>query len=499
MNPSYDIAIVGFGPTGATLAALCARRGLSVVVFDKDVDVYPRPRAAHVTDEVLRIWQEIGCADELFAGMRENVGMDFLSADGDVLHAMRSPGVTRCGWPGSLFFHQPATERRLRKAVLELGVTAQLGTEVLHVVEDDGDGNGVLVQTTAGDVRAAWVVGCDGARSLVRREAGLALDDLQFEEPWIVVDLVVTGDAPRLPDRALQVCDPKRPHTLVPMPEPRFRFEFMLLPGEDADAMQAPDVVRALVAPWVAPDAVDIERRAVYTFHGLIARQWRRDRLLLAGDAAHQMPPFLGQGMCSGIRDAANLAWKLAAVHRDGAPDALLDTYQAEREPHVRTIIDLAIAFGRIICTTDAGVAAERDATMLHAKPAGGDTFGLPGLRPGPLVLGDGELAPQPRCAGVRLDEIIGPRFGVVVRDGSQVRRDTYAFWSRVGTVVDAVTHPALDGLLDDLDAEVVVIRPDRYVLASGTALDFEECTRAVRPLLEVRGASIGGRFPTPY
>jgi 3-(3-hydroxy-phenyl)propionate hydroxylase len=481
---TYDVAIVGFGPVGATLAGLCARRGLSVVVFDKDVDVYPLPRAAHVTDEVMRVWQELGCADEMFAGMRENVGMDLLTARGEVLHSMRSPGITRCGWPGSLFFHQPSTERALRKAVLDLGITAHLGTEVLDI---EARADEIVVTTPSGDVCASWLVGCDGARSFVRKAFDIALDDLQFEEPWIVVDLVCTGPTPKLPDRALQICDPARPHTLVPMPEPRFRFEFMLLPGEDADAMQAPDVVRTLMAPWVGADTIEVERSAVYTFHGLIAREWRRGRVLLAGDAAHQMPPFLGQGMCSGIRDAANLAWKLAAVHCNDAPDALLDTYQAEREPHVRQIAELAIGAGRMICTTDARIADERDRAMAqtrHENDGDAKTFELPQLPAGPLVLaGGGRLAPQPLCDGTRLDELIGPRFGVVVRDYAQLPSTATEFWARRATLVDAVTYPILDRLLDDLDTEVVVIRPDRYVLATGDSLDA--ITDRIRPLLQ--------------
>jgi 3-(3-hydroxy-phenyl)propionate hydroxylase len=435
-----DIAIVGFGPVGATLAALCAKRGLDVVVYDKDVDVFPLPRAAHVDHEAMRIWQEVGCADEMFTSMRENVGMDFLTAGGRVLHSMRSPGLAPSGWPASMFFHQPELERTLRKAAVELGVELRLGSEV-----DDLDA-----------LDAAWIVGCDGARSFVRKSIGSELDDLRFEEPWLVVDVVVHGDAPHLPDRALQVCDPARPHTLVPMPAPRFRFEFMLLPGEDERTL--PDV-HVLVAPWVDPALVEVERSAVYTFHGLIARAWRRGNVFLAGDAAHQMPPFLGQGMCSGLRDAANLAWKLDLVHRGIASDALLDTYQAEREPHVRSIVELAVEFGRVICTTDHAVAAERDAAML-ADPRN-DT--------NPLGFGERRYAPQPG----RLDDIVGPRFAIVARDpGIEVD----PLWRDIATVV------VNDALLDDLGGDVAVIRPDRYVL--GTASSLPELTDQVRKLL---------------
>ncbi len=476
-----DVAIVGFGPVGATLAALCARRGLSVVVIDKDLDVYPLPRAAHVDHEVMRIWQEVGCADELFAGMRENVGMDFLTAGGDVLHRMRPAGTAATGWPSSLFFHQPGVERTVRKCARELGVQVHLGTEVTSL---DARADGVRL-TLADDsvIDASWVIGCDGARSFVRKELGVELDDLEFEEPWLVVDMVVRGDAPELPDRALQICDPARPHTLVPMPAPRFRFEFMLLPGEDATAMQDPAVVRELVAPWVDPDIVEMERSAVYTFHGLIAHTWRRGRVLLAGDAAHQMPPFLGQGMCSGLRDAANLAWKLDLVHRGAAPDTLLDTYQLEREPHVRTIVELAVGFGRIICTTDASVAAERDAAMCSAHAArrarrAGHTRRA--RRASARSAGARRRAARAptRVRGARLDDLVGPRFAVITREPIDD-----AFWPDLAAMLDARTHPALAAMLDELAADVVVIRPDRYVLGAGPALGA--ITDAVRSLLE--------------
>jgi 3-(3-hydroxy-phenyl)propionate hydroxylase len=463
-----DVAIVGFGPVGATLAGLLARRGMSVTVVDKDVDVYPLPRAAHVDHEAMRVWQEVGCADEMFASMRPNIGMDFLNADGAVLHTMRSPGVVAEGWHASQFLHQPVFERTLRKTVVDLGVETRLGAEVVGL---DG---ATLTLADGETIEAAWVVGCDGARSFVRKQLRIALDDLEFEEPWLVVDTVVRGEH-SLPALAQQICDPTRPQTLVPMPAPRFRFEFMLLPGEDPIAMQDPDVVRTLIARWADADAVEIERSAVYEFHGLIAHEWRRGRVLLAGDAAHQMPPFLGQGLCSGVRDAANLAWKLDLVHRGLAPDALLDTYQAEREPHVRTIVELAVGFGRVICTTDAEVAATRDRDML-ANPRPSDrpaSFPLAG----PLIAGDGCPVPQPRCDGTRFDDLVGPRFAIIARDPSLLPAVSDA------VQLDATTHPELNAILDHVGADVVVIRPDRYVLPTDEASKGSEFRTLLTPL----------------
>ncbi|MBU6317901.1 MAG: FAD-dependent monooxygenase, partial [Acidobacteria bacterium] len=263
---------------------------------------------------------------------------------------MRSSAESPSGWAGSHLFFQPGLERPLRAAAVRNGADVRLSTTVVSIEQTEHDVGLGLDDGSA--VRAAWVVACDGARSTARRLLGVTMHDLQFEEPWLVLDLVLQPGTPEPSEVTLQVCDPKRPHTLVPMPAPRFRFEFMLLPGEDPAWIQQPEVIDRLLADWVDPATVEVERAAVYTFHGLVADQWRQGRVLLAGDAAHQMPPFLGQGMCSGMRDAANLAWKVDAVVH-GADPALLDTYQAERAPHVRSIIESAVGFGRLICTTD--------------------------------------------------------------------------------------------------------------------------------------------------
>lgn len=495
---SADVVVIGFGPVGATLAGLLARRGRSVIVIDREVDPFPLPRAAHVDAEAMRILQEVGCGDEIRPSLRPNPGMDFLTADHRVLISMRSGSTSPYGWSPSSFMFQPEFERHLRGAVARSGVQIRLGSGARSIEQDD---EGVVVGLDDGtSLRATYVIGCDGARSFTRQALGITMRDLEFEEPWLVVDLVVdAGSSARasLPDHALQICDPRRPHTVVPMPDPRFRFEFMLLAGESADEMQQTSKVHELLMPWLKPGDAEIERSAVYTFHGLVAESWREGRVLLAGDAAHQMPPFLGQGMCSGLRDAANLAWKLDAV-LGGAPTALLDTYQEEREPHVQSIIDAAVGFGRIICTTDHEIAAGRDAAMLAAREAvspderPNDGGGVP-LAPltGPLVTdGGGTPSRQPRVDGLLLDDHIGRGWAVITRTDAQadIARAIWASYRPV--VMSSETHPEVGDVIDGhrpdrsiddphLDAsgvadadgvvdECVVIRPDRYVYGRG-------------------------------
>jgi 3-(3-hydroxy-phenyl)propionate hydroxylase len=453
------------------MTGLAAGHGLSVIAVDREVDLYPLPRAAHCDHEILRILQGLGCADEIFAAMQVNEGMDFLTAKREVMLRFRSPGLTSAGWPSSVLFHQPGFEAALRRAVFATAADVRVGVGV-GAIEQHGD---LVVATldTGEQIRARFAVGCDGARSLVRRAIGTAMHDLEFEEPWLVVDLVLHEPITELPDRALQVCDPARPHTLVPMPWPRFRFEFMLLPGEDPDAIQQSARVRELLAAWIDPALVDVERAAVYTFHGLIAQRWRAGRLFLAGDAAHQMPPFLGQGMCSGMRDAANLTWKLVAVLHEAAPDALLDTYQLEREPHVRAIVESAVGFGRIICTTDPEIAAARDAQMLAAQHEETDApQGTPALTGGIAVgPGGGALSAQPWIDGRRLDDIVGPRFALITRTPLAPDDPDQDWWSGRAAILDAETFPQLRPLLDGSDA--IVIRPDRYTYATGALSDI--------------------------
>jgi 3-(3-hydroxy-phenyl)propionate hydroxylase len=459
----FDVAIIGAGPVGATLAALLAKRGVSVVALERDVDVYALPRAAHLDAETVRNLREIGAWSDAPGWSIVNEGMDFVNADGQLLlrmTAVESPDHTT---PQSNLFHQPSLDRLIRERAIHHGAMLLLGHEVV-AVEEGPESVRLVARDSDGDettVEASWVVGCCGARSFLRRHMGTSQVDLEFDEPWLVVDVIVNDpDAPS-PTRTVQVCDPRRPSTIVPMPTPRRRFEFMLLPGETADDVNQPEKIAEWMSPYLDPAAVTIERSAVYTFHGLIAEEWRRGRLLLAGDAAHQMPPFLGQGMCSGIRDAVNLAWKLAAVCR-GADASLLDTYQPERSPHVRRIVESAVGFGRIICTLDVDEAAGRDQMMIAAREANPVDIGgspMPSLSGSDLVTdGAGHVVSDGRIDGRVVDELLDGRWAVIGRESSLTDDDRHVL-SRLDAVV-----------IDVPDREPSIVRPDRIVFGTGRA-----------------------------
>jgi 3-(3-hydroxy-phenyl)propionate hydroxylase len=478
-----DVLIVGAGPVGATLALMLARSGLEVIAADMAQDIYPLPRAAHIDHETVRIFQSVGAAEGIMASSRVAARYDFLSAAGEVLMRFDTTGVTSpSGWPPSNMIHQPSLERTVRDRLERTAGAALHGGWTLLGLEQDGEAVTARFSTPEGEqaIVARYLVGCDGARSATRALAGIALDDLKFDEPWLVVDTLVTDPA-RLPQINLQICDPARPTTCVLMGAGRHRWEFMLLPGETAEQVSADAFIAALLKPWKVDGAVTFERAAVYRFHALVARRWREGRVLLAGDAAHQTPPFAGQGLCAGIRDAANLAWKLAAVITGEASERLLDSYQQEREPHVRTLIDLALMMGRTVCITDPAAAAARDAAMLAARRADGRPPAAPGAPPlaagllSPGSTSAGEAFPQPwTAAGERLDDCLGPGAWLIYRGGASPPTAATAF---------ALESPALapfardiGAWLDSRGAQAVLVRPDRYVFGTG---DAESLARA--------------------
>ncbi len=294
-------------------------------MLERDHQVFPLPRAAHVDHTGLPTWQELDLLDRLLPAMQANLGLDFLTAGGALLARIPGGQSSSSGLPASMYFFQPALDAAVRAAVTTMpSVTVRLGTEVTGLVSAD-DHVRVWAAGPGGEpleVAAKWVVACDGAASPIRDQIGFDVEDLHFEEPWLVVDLVLDGERAE-PGRAICLCDPRRPTYSIPMPARRHRFEFRLMDGDDPAAMLAPSRISELIAAWFPDRPFEIERTAIYTFHGLVARNWRHQRVFLAGDAAHQMPPFLGQGMCSGLRDAANLAWKLDLVlprRRSGRP-----------------------------------------------------------------------------------------------------------------------------------------------------------------------------------
>lgn len=470
----HDVLIIGLGPTGASLANLLGAMGLDTVVIDREPGLLNLPRAVHFDGEVMRIFQNMGLAQALEPHLRPSSGMQYVNAEG-LLMLERKPAATQGpqGWATNYLFHQPDLEGALRRGIDRFDcVEVRNSLEAIAVTPYDGE-VGVRVQSTldAGardTLRARWVVGCDGARSIVREVIGGPLHDLGLHQEWLVVDVELTDDV-ALPQATVQYCDPARPATFVNVTGRRRRWEIMVMPGDDPQALLEPDNLWSLLARWIRPHQARLVRSALYTFHSLIASRWRAGRLLLAGDSAHQTPPFLGQGMCAGIRDAANLAWKLAAVTRGQAGELLLDSYESERLPHVREFIETAMRLGEIIQTTDPTVAALRD--QRFAREGTTEIVNLsPAIGPGAHTAKAhaGTLAPQPRLSGGGLlDDALPPhRFALLstAPESLKASPDAQALLDRLDAC--HLSDPALQGWLQALGARHALLRPDRYVAA---------------------------------
>jgi len=424
----FDVAIIGCGPVGALAANLLGRSGLCVVVLEKERDLHPLPRAVHLDHEMMRLFQSAGVLDRVLPDMRDTDGHLHIGADGGVIRYMGTVGKPRpFGWSNDYFFYQPELEAHLRAGFADMAhVDLRLGAEFTGL---DQVGDQVTVRFVqdgaAAEVSARWVIACDGSRSPVRKALGVVLDDLNFDEPWLVVDAEVEGpvsfppiggvpagaDLQRL---SVMMCDPKRPATIVPGRGNHRRWEFMLLPGESENDITQPGMVAGLVEAWMAGVPHRIIRASTYHFHGLVAEQWQVGNVFLAGDAAHQTPPFFGQGMCHGLRDVSNLAWKMAAVAKGGANPALMASYQPERDPHVRSVIGAAVAAGRYICELDPAKAAARDADLRAAAASGKSETAadlIPAISTGVVFAGApsaGERFIQPMTSQGLLDDVTG-------------------------------------------------------------------------------------------
>ncbi|HKR86920.1 MAG TPA: bifunctional 3-(3-hydroxy-phenyl)propionate/3-hydroxycinnamic acid hydroxylase [Phenylobacterium sp.] len=464
MTKPVDVAVIGLGPVGSVLSALLGRAGIETVAIDKADDIFPLPRAVGLDHEVMRVIQNLGLAEAVQPHVIPYPPTEYRGLEEKVIARYDSlPPPYPQAWQPSFMFTQPPVERAIRASLADLpSVRVRLSTAVEDMKQHPDHVELTLADASGAQEKlsARYVVACDGGTSPTRERLAIGMESLDFDEGWLVVDVLVHHDKlHKLPANIVQYCDPERPVSYVVGPGVHRRWEIRLMPGETPEEMNRPEAIWRLLGRWLSPEDGTIWRAATYVFHALIADEWRRGRVFLAGDAAHMTPPFMAQGMCQGIRDAANLAWKLALVLKGSAQDALLDSYQLERRPHVCVTTETAKSLGRIICELDPAKAAERDARMLAQwgdPPAVQFRQNLiPGLTAGALCSDQGGPVgtrfPQPWVATSigdrRLDDVAGAAFRLVLSPALSLDNVPDALRRRVRELGGAVLALSESGL----------------------------------------------------
>ena len=481
------VVIVGGGPVGVTAATLLGQYGVDCLVLDRWDSVYPQPRAVHLDDEVYRILVRLGIAEQFAAVSRPTRGLQLIDRNHRVLAAFDRDGDRRRhGHARANLFDQPELERLMRTNLEEQTTVSLRGNVEVNGVAQDGEGR-VRVDFTdrlTGEhesVLATYVLGCDGANSVVRT-AIATMEDLKFEQRWLVIDVASKVELDQW-EGVHQLCHPNRAATYMRIGETRYRWEFRLLEGETAADFESIDTLQPLIGPWVKAipsDQLELVRVAEYTFRALLADRWRDRNVFLLGDAAHLTPPFIGQGLCSGVRDSMNLSWKIAGVLSGDLPESVLDTYEVERKPHARALIRLAKLIG--VSMTRGGRAGDllrrAIAPRLHWIPAVRDRLldgETPPLCRSALVEGrrpsrslNGRLCPNALLADdLRYDDVTsgGFVFVTVVPLSPQQR----ALLAERGTeVLEVEPGSPLGEWLADGRAAAALVRPDFTVLRAG-------------------------------
>lgn len=487
-----DVVVVGGGPVGKMAALMLGRKGHSVLLLERKSDTYPLPRAVAHDAEIARLWQSVGMPVDSMPDAVEPYDdlYVWVNAAGENLHLVDWRGFDTSGWNNTYFYNQPAIERHLEQALEDCdGVTVRRG---FHATVDYQDESGVTISGEGESIRARYVVAADGANSATRQDLGIEWTDLGYFFDWLVVDVIPGPDMEEI-TIAKQVADPVRPTTVVPAGPGRRRWEFMKLEGETDEELTSPERIWELLNPFnVTPQNAQIERGVVYTFASGWASQFRKGRVLLAGDAAHLMPPFAGQGLAAGLRDAMNFSWKLDLVLNGTCDEAILDTYGSERSLHVSDFIDFSVSLGKIICILDPDEAAQRDSAMMAALASGSQPEPPPLPRLGEGVhQGDqgGYLSWQGRVdakglSDTRFDDVFGPA-ALIVRSGAEAAAlsDVQLGNLRATKIVvacfdpDYVADRGIENFHDAngtyaewfqaVDADAVLVRPDLYVFAA--------------------------------
>lgn len=469
----FDVAICGYGPVGSTFAGLMGKLGYRVLVIEKNVGPSPTARAINTDGEQLRTFDRLNIAEKVVENSTEVNRVHFADADLKPIQTIDQPvGVSSMGWPNSVLFYQPELENFIRTSVeSEKNIYIKEGMELVGF-EDSEEGVELECKNKEGATKffSKYLIGCDGAGSFVRKKLQVELEDFEYNQEWLVCDAHLTKPVDIPENEAMQVCDPKRPGTYVPGRRGHLRFEFKKMPGEDSKELERDQSVWSLLKPWINENNAELERAQVYSFHACIAETWRKGNILIAGDAAHQMPPFMGAGMGTGIRDIANISWKLDLLLKKKASSEILNTYQNERHSHAKWTIAQTVTIGQVI----EGFCAAAEGKDYDPKGPSYDVNfpHIPsGIYGNPEDMITGVPIPQPilnkKGKEERLDKVIDSNFAILTKETN------LDLTEKAKTIIDLLDVEIVMMDCDDDSEErlktvfekykAVLVRPDKY------------------------------------
>ena len=477
----YDVAIVGFGPTGGTLANLLALQGFSILIIEKEKSFYPLPRAVHFDDEIMRVFQTIGITDKFLKHTIINKGTKFVNSKNRVvLDWPRPRSITENGWYPSYRFHQPDLERKLRRRLKDFKKVSVMQSTKVNSLKEEKSSVKIFIENInnnkISEIRAKYIIGCDGARSTIRKQIKAKFQNLGFTQKWAVVDLILKKNKKELPDRTIQYSNSKRPATYCRNVGKRRRWEFAINNAESEKKVLSNSYIWNFLKPWLKPSEASLERKTIYTFQSAISKKWKKGRVFLAGDAAHLMPPFMGQGMCAGVRDASNLAWKIAYCLKNNHSEKLLNTYQSERYSNVIEYIKTTVKMGEFVnavgtsnITGEVSSTPNGQKSMKSIKPKLGKGLGKINDK------NRGKIFPQFKLKnGKSLDNKFFDKPLLII--SSKYKKKL----PKKINYINSNTAKGLNEYMLNLKIDAFVVRPDRFILNSINLNKFDNLKKII-------------------